>query len=381
MQQRRCLSPSEALATSTSTSVRKPSASATPTSIRKASRRSVRKASLDLRQEAWEGFGVLDHRLKSRPLPDPVLCLVFSFAVGNAREWRNLGLVCAQFQRCALDTMSSSSISLHFRSPFGCCADVRSDHSGVLQSARAKIPGLQKVKLGKDVCDDQMPELVSLMSTMANLRHLDLSGCVLGDCGMRELAKLTLLESLDLTGCRLVSDAGVREVASLTSLVELKLSRCGLVADTGVRTLTKSLPSLRVLDLSYCPLISDHGVGELVLPELRQLDLSGCKSMTDVGFKKLVLFTSLQKLKLRSCAITDDAVAELATITTLRELDLSYCQSISTNGVQKLSKLELSHLGLSGCKQLHEDEMRGVFEKSFQFFLLVLVCFWVVGGD
>ena len=61
------------------------------------------------------------------------------------------------------------------------------------------------------------------------------------DAGLKELAKVTNLSSLDLTGTT-VTDAGLKELANLKNLSSLKLFHTN-VTDAGVRELKKVLPT------------------------------------------------------------------------------------------------------------------------------------------
>jgi Leucine-rich repeat (LRR) protein len=64
------------------------------------------------------------------------------------------------------------------------------------------------------------------------------------DAGLRELAGLTQLQSLSLTGTR-VTDAGLKHLAGLKELQTLDLTG-SRVTDAGVSDLRKTLPSLSV---------------------------------------------------------------------------------------------------------------------------------------
>jgi predicted small lipoprotein YifL len=62
--------------------------------------------------------------------------------------------------------------------------------------------------------------------TKANLEQvteIDLGGTEITDAGLKEVAKLQQLTSLDLAGCEQITDAGLKEVAQHKQLISLGL--------------------------------------------------------------------------------------------------------------------------------------------------------------
>src|SRR5262245_55675994 len=68
------------------------------------------------------------------------------------------------------------------------------------------------------------------------------------DAGLKELAGLKSLQSLNLAGTK-VTDAGLKELSALKNLQSLSLGGCPNVTDAGLKELA-SLKSLQALDLS-----------------------------------------------------------------------------------------------------------------------------------
>jgi len=88
---------------------------------------------------------------------------------------------------------------------------------------------------------------------------------------LRPLAKLTSLQSLNLTGCEQLSD--LSPLAALTSLQSLNLSGCEQLS--GDLSPLSGLTSLQYLNLSNC--LGKFAPFESLLPTLQELRLFGCK--------------------------------------------------------------------------------------------------------
>jgi outer membrane protein assembly factor BamB len=72
------------------------------------------------------------------------------------------------------------------------------------------------------------------------------AGVIVTDAGVRSLAGLSQLTSLNLTGAKRITDACVADIAQLKQLTTLNLSAAGLTAD-GIQQIQSSLPGCRVL--------------------------------------------------------------------------------------------------------------------------------------
>jgi hypothetical protein len=123
------------------------------------------------------------------------------------------------------------------------------------------------------------------------------------DAGMRGLAELTSLESLDLDSTA-VTDAGLKELSALKNL-----KRIGLCA-TKISTCeaAKEWTSLRTLDLR------NTSIGDL---------------------KNIVGLQHLEALHLGSTGVADASLVKLASMKNLRFLDLGRT-SVTNDGVENL---------------------------------------------
>ena len=105
------------------------------------------------------------------------------------------------------------------------------------------------------------------LARLTQLQHLQLTGPQLTDAGLKELARLKQLQMLEISSTK-VTDAGLKELAGLTQLQELSLT-CFQLTDAGLKELA-SLTQLQMLWLADTQ-VTDAGVEELqkALPKVR----------------------------------------------------------------------------------------------------------------
>ena len=246
-------------------------------------------------------------------LPDELMALAMSFVLTRTRQWRDLSLVCRQFQRCCLLPDAHEHLSLV----------VGTGAAAHLATIARSLSGLRVVDAGGMVTDVGMFSVMQLTL----LQSLNLSNCdKITDDGLVTVAQLTSLQSLDLSGCNRITDAGMDSVAQLRSLQSLNLSGIWKITGAGMHSVGQ-LTSLHTLDLSGCYGITNEGMLSVVhLTSLHTLDLSWCDRITDAGMLSVAQLTSLQSLKLSGCQITDSGLDPLAQLYTLRSLNLMACQ-------------------------------------------------------
>ena len=148
------------------------------------------------------------------------------------------------------------------------------------------------------------------LSLLTYLRSLTIQDGA--DSDLSCLSKLTSLEELTVTNCRL-DDGEIAAIGALSSLQRLTLSGCSLTNISALEPLTK----------------------------LVSLDLSG---NTIRNITILHGMTGLQALSLRSNAVTD--LSSLSGLTALTKLDVSYNSLTSLDpisGISALQELDASH--------------------------------------
>jgi len=125
-----------------------------------------------------------------------------------------------------------------------------------------KLPGkpVIGVNLGMSVISTKVTDAgLKELAPLKNLSTLDLSGTAVTDAGLKELAPLKNLTSLDLFRTA-VTDAGLKELAPLKHLTSLNLAHTK-VTDAGLKELAQ-LHNLTSLDLRVTH-VTQAGMEEL----------------------------------------------------------------------------------------------------------------------
>ncbi|MEO1999798.1 MAG: protein kinase [Planctomycetaceae bacterium] len=122
------------------------------------------------------------------------------------------------------------------------------------------------------------------MCTLVTIKTLNLRGSTVKDVHLESIARLTELQSLNLSLAKKITDRGLASLTALQKLQELDLKFTGL-SDSGLTHLSK-LTSLTYLDISLTN-VSDAGVPALSkLVNLRVLDVRDT-NMSRAGVKRL----------------------------------------------------------------------------------------------
>lgn len=218
--------------------------------------------------------------------------------------------------------------------------------AGVAQHV-AKMTGLRWLSLEQTgVTDFALERLARLVE----LRHLDLGDTAVSSCGLRALAPLGGLVSLNLsfTDVRCLSP-----LAPLTGLRSLSLDGEQRVNDAGLAVVS-TLPELRDLEL-YAAAVTDGALLRLARAPaaltLRALDLCCCVAVGDLGVARGVArMPGLEELNLSQTAVSDvGVVAALEGLRRLVGLNLSHTD-ISQISVQKAQEhATLCRLAVHGC--------------------------------
>ncbi len=160
-----------------------------------------------------------------------------------------------------------------------------------------------------------------------------------------------------------IADAGLKEVAQLQQLTSLDLRFCELITDEGLKELTQlhQLTSLALGDLLKCK-ITDAGLKEVV--KIQQLTLLNLPSqITDAGLKEMVKLRQLNSIHVGgySSKITDEGLKEVTQLQKLTYLNLNQCGPITDAGLKDVAQLQmLTSLGLGWCKQITDAGLREV---------------------
>jgi serine/threonine protein kinase len=152
--------------------------------------------------------------------------------------------------------------------------------------------------------DDGLAHLCEIKS----LRWLYVGRNRISDAGLPNLNRLNRLESLGI-GSTEVTDAGVAELTRLKQIRELLLSE-NRITDAGLEHL-KNFPSLLRLDLRSTD-VTDAGLEQLpkAAPQIRYLNLE-LTAVTDAGVAHLKELRDLKELDLKQTAVTAMGVEAL----------------------------------------------------------------------
>ncbi len=205
----------------------------------------------------------------------------------------------------------------------------------------ARIEGLESLDLDETAVTDDGLKILAGM----RLRRLTVPTEARTDVGLKHcLAALHSPLQLRLSGWQ-VTDKGLKEVLPLKRLERLDLE-CTGISDAGLKEL-RALNRLRSLDLRGT-LVTDDGLKELAGMRLTELKIPG-EAQTDVGLEHyLAALESPTHLVLKDWKVTDEGLKGLARIKQLRSLNLSYTQ-VTDAGVKRLLQ------ALPGLKVIRED--------------------------
>lgn len=218
------------------------------------------------------------------------------------------------------------------------------------------LPGLERLDIAR--CPNIANDSLRYLAGIRSLRFLSLGG--ISNPGMRHVARLTNLETLDLRESKITSP-GIEALAGLFRLRALWLPPHrftpflrlkGDTIDAALLRLGK-LKNLESLVLAGAS-VSDAGLAALAQFEnLRALDISGLDGITEQGLKHLEGLKGLQQLNLTLFGFSGlkaESLKHLAGLTELRDLCLTEDPGTIRGGLVHLVRLrQLQRLDLSDC--------------------------------
>lgn len=159
------------------------------------------------------------------------------------------------------------------------------------------------------------------LRNLENLTKLVLSRTQITDEGLKNIAGLIKLESLNLWGASKITDNGLFHLQNLINLTELDLASTN-TTNVGVSYIV-GLKNLKSLNLWNVRQISDDGVAYLrYLINLTNLDLFNTQ-ITNNGLPYVGALTNLKSLSLRDAVnVTDEGLGTLKDFKSLTKLDL-----------------------------------------------------------
>lgn len=225
----------------------------------------------------------------------------------------------------------------------------REEHIGVVKSFAGSVPGQRR--------DSLLASLSEVPAELFTIRELDLSGSPVTEAGLMHLARMPLVEAIDVSHLTF-SEAvliGLRELPRLRKLTMLKAR-----FPTGPSLAAiGQLPHLEQLTLSETQITDADLAGLRDMPHLRELHLD-VTPLTDAAFEHLATLTQLEVLTISQAAITSRGLQKLcgSVGSQLRILDV-HQTAAGRNGFAALSGLTaLEELDASQA-QVGDDSLRG----------------------
>ncbi|MBN2181815.1 MAG: hypothetical protein JW715_07855 [Sedimentisphaerales bacterium] len=196
------------------------------------------------------------------------------------------------------------------------------------------LNSLEQLYAPGGLTNDGLSEIASLSS----LKALYIGSHNLTNADLANLAKLPLLEELDLAGRGRVNDAGLIHLAKLPRLSYLMLGGENFT-DNGIAHL-KNCPSLRILNLGYLNQLTDEAVIHLSeIPQLERICFHSSPNITNAGIIHLTKLKFLTMLDIKNAKVTDKGLIHLAKIKTLENLTLPDI-GITDAGVEHITQLQ-----------------------------------------
>lgn len=192
------------------------------------------------------------------------------------------------------------------------------------------------------------------ISTLSNLRNLNVSGCdYFNDTHLELIVRNAKnLTSLDLSGCLNVTHEGIRYLGQVKGLEEFYFLKCLNTSNKTLKLLSRN-ENLVVLKLGWCFRITDIGISYLTrLKKLKDIHLHESREITDVAFEYLSKLTQLEYIYASDCfRLTDTCCSYIEQLTNLKELHIGDIDTLSRNGILKIARnSSIKVLSLPGCR-------------------------------
>ncbi|XP_043979640.1 dynein regulatory complex subunit 6 isoform X2 [Gambusia affinis] len=220
----------------------------------------------------------------------------------------------------------------------------------------AKVAHLKSLSVegNNQITEVSLEALCSFSAALSKLHVVDCHGMT--DDGMKHVAILRHLNSLDVSFCTRVSDTGIKfltEGSSAHKLQHLSISQCGLISEFSIKRIARRLHKLFHLNLSYCEKVTDMALECLNGSSIQSLDLSGC-NIHDQGLGALQRI-KLKKIVLAKCIfITDVGIELCGNVRDLEHIDISQCPTLTDFAIKSISLYcrSLLRFTMAGCPQM-----------------------------
>jgi len=158
--------------------------------------------------------------------------------------------------------------------------------------------------LDLDQCDNSTSDAYRHLISLQNLTHLSLSRTRIDDNALQWISCLSQLTSLRLCFCHRITDFGITHICKLQNMRNLNMLKCVSITDQGIKSICHGMKELQSLDASGCLLMTDQSLQYMrELKQLKHLHLSGCTEVTASAIHELkASMPHLVKLQHRTLA-------------------------------------------------------------------------------
>ncbi len=199
------------------------------------------------------------------------------------------------------------------------------------------------IHLNENGATDFTDKDLALLQPIKKVSLLSLEGMSISDVGLAMLSESTSMEQLVLKNCQVTAE-GIRTLAKLPELTSLQLSDIPLddAAILGLSTL--QLETLAIANSG----LEDRGLQSLAgLPELSHLTLRE-PLITPAGWRHLESAVKLQSLSVVHIPLPEEAMKRITQIPNLMTVSIQNCEMTDASFVELATMTKLQHLVVSG---------------------------------
>lgn len=226
----------------------------------------------------------------------------------------------------------------------------RDDAIGVVRNVAGSVPGQRN--------DAMLLSLADVPAELFTLRELVLSGSPVTSAGLKHVARMTLIESLDISQLTFTEEVLVG-LLELPKLRRLTMRRAHFPEAAGLKIIGQ-MKQLEALTLAETGVTDADLLGLQNMPALRELHLDETK-LTDEAFEHLATLPQLEVLTLSKTAISARGLQKLCGTpvgSRLLVLDV-HRTSAGRNGFTQLSCLTALEDLDASFAQVTDDSLRG----------------------
>ncbi|KAJ1275979.1 hypothetical protein BS78_05G178700 [Paspalum vaginatum] len=224
--------------------------------------------------------------------------------------------------------------------------------AGQISDSLLSLDSLVHLDLSMNNITGPSSHIPEFLSSMANLRYLNLSGIPFSGRVHPHLGNLSKSQYLDLSdfGYSNMYSTDISWLAGLPMLEYLSMSMVNLSSIVDWPNVMNTIPSLKVLSLSSCSLISaNQSPPHVNLTNLERLDLSINKFDHPMASSWFWNLTGLQYLNLAGTKLSGRVPDALGHMTSLQVIDFSFNQNMDVMTVSLKKLCNLTVLDLTWC--------------------------------